>query len=273
MVRTCPSCGRQAIDDQSQFCNKCGAPFPAEEQPRKVLVRTTPRLADAPPQYQQQPVPPPVPEPRAPPVPPARSLAETPARPRPGARAPARKPARDTGARSPAPALTLVVAKKIRLAYWLGVIAIVLIVFAGISTPAAKTATAADAGADAAADTEAKASTDLLSGIPLFWIGVFLFAILLWRSVCEAVAIQVAIHDSAAPAGHAHDMGEDFLFEAGVTDDSGEGEFTECPRCGKTVARDDLRICAHCGVQGCSSCIRLMGLVRKTLTCRDCYQK
>src|SRR5512145_1764034 len=91
MARTCPNCGRQAIDDQSQFCNKCGTPFPAD-QPKKVLVRTTPRLADTQPAPPATPVQPyqeefPAPERYAPPAPPARSLADP-----PRVRAPAQRP-------------------------------------------------------------------------------------------------------------------------------------------------------------------------------------
>ena len=38
MAKVCPSCGTQAADDQSRFCNKCGAPFP-EDQREDVAAR------------------------------------------------------------------------------------------------------------------------------------------------------------------------------------------------------------------------------------------
>jgi hypothetical protein len=173
-------------------------------------------------------------------------------------------------ARPLAPALKLLVAKRIRLFYWLGVIAIILVVFAGITT---KTATTA--GEAAASEDAAKAATDALAGIPLFWIGTFIFAVLLWRAVCEVCAVQAALCDAPPSATTSAGPAPDELYEDELpgTWDGGSGASVQCPRCGKVVASSELRSCDHCGVQGCSSCIRLMGLVRKKWTCKDCFEK
>lgn len=53
----------------------------------------------------------------------------------------------------------------------------------------------------------------------------------------------------------------------------GTGGMTVCPRCGKIVPADELQSCEHCGVQGCSSCIRLIGLLKKKWTCKDCFER
>jgi hypothetical protein len=159
----------------------------------------------------------------------------------------------------------------IRPVYWLGVIAILLIVFSGISTGTAKSA----ATPDTTTDTAAKASEDILAGIPLFWIGILVFSNLLWRTVCEMGAFQSALYDSYTASQNTQNADHDSLFEDGMPDsgDAGDEGFTNCPHCGKVVPTGELRTCTHCGMEGCSSCIRMMGLVRKTLTCRDCYQK
>jgi hypothetical protein len=267
MARTCPACGSKAIDDQSQFCNKCGTPFP-DELPRRILVRTTPRLAETP--LPQQTIPPPVaehpaPEPRASPVPPARSLADP-----PRVRMPAKTPARKQVVSKPVLPFKKYIARDfIKPIYWIGFIAILLIVFSGISADLAKKSTTTGTSAK----TTESSSGDILAGIPFFWIGVLLIGNLFWRMFCEMCTILFALQGLPVSAGNAQSPWQDTLVERGLVDDDRSEEFTECPRCGKTVSQSELRTCAHCGVQGCSSCIRMMGLVRKTLTCRDCYQK
>lgn len=171
MARICPSCGRAAIDDQYQFCNKCGCPFP-EDQPKKVILRTTPRLADAP-----LPPPPPAMEPlvvetHMPAGSPVRSRAEP-----PRVRVPAQRPAQKKPVMSPPlPFKKLIGRDFIKPVYWLGVIAILLIVFTGITADLPKT----NAASEAATGTDSgSASGNLLSGIPLFWIGIFIIGNLL----------------------------------------------------------------------------------------------
>lgn len=265
MARICPNCGRPAIDDQSQFCNKCGSPFP-EDQPKKVVVRTTPRLADAPP-------PPPVmeplvAEPRSLSVPQTRSYADP-----PRYRVPAKPPGQKMPARSsPLPFKKLIGCDFIKPVYWLGVIAILILVFSGITADLPKT----DAATETPTDTEAgTASGDILSGIPLFWIGIFIFGNLLWRVLCEMSAVLFALHDSGVSVDNPGAQGPDPLHEDEMPayGNAGTGEMVECPRCGKIVPADELRSCEHCGIQGCSGCIRLMGLLKKKWTCKDCFEK
>jgi len=264
MARICPNCGRPALDDQSQFCNKCGSPF-AEDQPKKILVRTTPRLADTPP---------PPPAPVAPPAaeyyaPPVRSYADP-----PRVRAPAPRPAAQPkpAGKSPLPFKKLIGRDFIRPVYWLGVIAILLVVFAGITAELPKTDTTAGTPAE---DTAGAGSGDFLSDIPLFWIGIFIFTNLLWRVVCEMSAVLFALRDAGASPYHDRGPGFDSLLEDEMPEswDNRAEEPVTCPRCGRVVPAGELRTCEHCGVEGCSNCIRLMGLLKKTLTCKDCFER
>ncbi|NMB79595.1 MAG: DUF4282 domain-containing protein [Methanomicrobiales archaeon] len=302
MPKTCPNCGRQAIDDQSQFCNKCGTPFPMDEQPRKVFVRTTPRVvAETPPPppplpvqqpVYQQPVqpapqysaPPPQQEyyppaqPPAPPAPASRPYAE-PAR----ARVPVKPPVarRPLVAEKPRPFKKQFAKTSMKLVYWLGVIAIILIVFAGIMADSAKSQKSTTPSSDSSADSASKASGDLLSEIPLFWIGIFIIANLFWRVACETSAAVFALEDRpGADNGHADTVPASSLANEalyGTLDDTpgtaSPDEMVECPRCGKMVPANELETCEECGIQGCASCVRKMGLLKAKWTCRDCFQK
>jgi ribosomal protein L37E len=265
MARICPNCGRPAIDEQSQFCNKCGSPFP-EDQPKKVVVRTTPRLADTPP-------PPPameplVAEPRAPVAPPTRSYADP-----PRVRPPVKQPAQKTPARgSPLPFKKLIGRDFIKPVYWLGVIAILLLVFAGITADLPKT----DAATEPVTDTDTGSGfSDILSGIPLFWIGVFIIGNLLWRVLCEMSTVLFALRDSGISVDNSGAPGPEPLYEDEMPayGEGGMGEMVACPRCGKIVPAEELETCDECGVQGCSSCVRKMGLLKSRWICRDCFKK
>jgi hypothetical protein len=287
MTRTCPGCGTQAIDDQSRFCNKCGTPFP-DEQPKKVFVRTTPRPAAAvppaqPPQavpqqqppVQQQPVYQPAPQPAPAPqpvyVPQAPQPAAAPPRPR---AVPARKPVpKPPVKKDPLPFTRLLSKKSIRAVYWIGVIAILLFVYAGVSADLSKATKTTGTAADAATDSSAKEGADLLSAIPLFWVGTFIFINLLWRVVCEMSAGLWSLHDNASvghqPGAESEALYEDDLIWAG---ERGSDGMAECPRCGKIVPAEDLESCDICGAKGCSACVREMGLLKKKFYCRECYQ-
>lgn len=262
MARICPQCGSQAIDDQSQFCNKCGTSFP-EEKTMKIFVRTMPRTPGVSPAPVQQPPPQEAPEPRTTQAIPARPPADSirirvPAKPAPA---------------QPKPAMVLPFRKFIardfiRLVYWIGVIAILLVVVSGILADTAKKSTAAGTSAEI----PGASSGDILAGLPLFWIGMLLISNFFWRVLCETSAIQFALYSSLVHAENPPGPVQDSLYEDGMPGDAGGDEFIDCPRCGKVVHPRDIRACSHCGVQGCSSCIRMTGLVRKMLTCRDCYQ-
>jgi hypothetical protein len=151
--------------------------------------------------------------------------------------------------------------KYLRLIYFLGAIAIILVSLLGIITIFSAT------GAEGAslALTNSTALVEKPSASPLFWIGFLIFGSLVWRIFCEMAAAVFRIYDALEESG-------DGLPEEEAEDGAGWAEgMVQCPRCGKIVAADQLKGCDHCGVQGCSNCIRKMGLVRKTLTCKDCF--
>lgn len=271
MARICPACGSQAIDDQSLFCNKCGTPFPSD-QPKKVLVRTTPRLAETPPPAPPSPEPvpvtgPPAPEYRAPAAPPARISSEP-----PRARVPAPRPgSRQQAGRSPLPFTRCLVRDFLRPVYWLGVLAILLIVLGGVMADAATTAPAGESSGSG----KEGGPLDLLSAIPVFWIGVFIAGNLVWRVLCESGAALFALYDAGTTPDNPRGLEMESLPDDRVIDDGmagGQGGMVQCPRCGRTVPAEEMRTCEHCGTVGCSACVRLMGLIKKTLTCRDCFQ-
>jgi Domain of unknown function (DUF4282) len=230
MIRICPSCGYRTADDQSLFCNKCGYPFPKEE---------------------------PAPA-RAPPAPPA----YPPGRQQPPARTAGKQPRQKKTVRSGRPPFKRFIARKIRLIYWLGAIAIILVSLLGISAGFSTTGT--DAANLSFTNTTALVQTP--SASPLFWIGFLIIGSLLWRIFCELVAAVFRIYDALEESG-------DVQPEEEAEEGGGWAEgMVRCSRCGEVVSPDQLRECEHCGVQGCSNCIRKMGLVRKTLTCRECFE-
>ena len=271
MARICPQCGARALDDQSQFCNKCGTPFP-DDQPKKVVVRTMPRLADTPP----PPVSPPAPDPWETAVPPAQPCAEPPMIPqpspvRPKVRVPGKPPALVATPRSlMLPFKKFIARDSIKRVYLLGVIGIVLVALFGLTAGFTKSPIDTD-------NSTALATTPSFGGSvftsPILWLAFLVFGNLFWRVICEMCVIQFALYEALASNGNTRypDRGmDDALPDYGS---NGSEEFVECPRCGKRVPVAELRSCDHCGVQGCSSCIRMSGLVRKTLTCKDCFEK
>lgn len=244
MARTCLNCGRQAIDDQSQFCNKCGAPFPQDQQ-KKVIVRTEPRLVTTPP--------PPSPT-------------------QPRVRAPAKKPAPEPKPKGGFLRFESFITRDfIRFIYLAGVIAIILISLLGITSGFSKPASSgAECGTTVNATATGMNSTTSL----IVWAGFLIFGNLFWRVLCEMLVVLFVVNDSllAIKRSLAHEQVSGFEDEKPDYEEENCG-FIECPRCGNVVAQNELRTCSHCGVQGCSSCIRMMGLLKKTLTCRDCYQR
>lgn len=281
MARTCPNCGAQAIDGQSQFCNKCGTPFPPDEQPKKVLVRTAPRLVDPtpppPPVQQQYVAPPPAPEYYAPAAPQAHHA--PPSRKARAPSAPAKKPAPAKGGiRGFLKFETFITKKFIRFIYLAGVIAIILLSLFVISTGFTKTTATTDPAEGDAATTASGSGPDMITAV-LIGLGLFVFGNLLWRIMCEMLAVVFVINDSLAEVREAILQDQESLFEdeviagSGVYDSAGSGEMVSCPVCGKIVPADDIETCDHCGVLGCSSCVRQMGLLKKTFTCRNCFEK
>jgi|WetSurMetagenome_2_1015567.scaffolds.fasta_scaffold37107_3 hypothetical protein len=234
MIRTCPSCGYRTADDQTQYCNKCGYPL-QDAAPAPQATRAAPARAI-----------------RTPPA--------SPARPEP-------RPPRQKKGGGTMPFGNLIARKYLKAIYFLGAIAIVVIALLGIS--AGFSSTGSGAAIKAFTNTTALVATPTAS--PLFWIGVLVFGSLVWRIFCELVAMvfwmynAITEEEGAAPADT---YGED----AAGPGPEGWEEDVPCPRCGKIVPASELRECEHCGVQGCSSCIRMMGLLKKTMTCKDCFE-
>jgi len=158
--------------------------------------------------------------------------------------------------------LKIIAGKYIRAIYILGAIAIILVSLLGISAGFSTTGTSAVP----LSLTNTTALVQNPAASPLFWIGLLIFGSLVWRIFCELAAAVFRIYNAVEEGGD--ELSDE---EAGEGEDAAEGMY-ECPRCGKVVPADQLRECEHCGVQGCSNCIRKMGLVRKTLTCKDCYE-
>jgi hypothetical protein len=156
--------------------------------------------------------------------------------------------------------------------YWLGVIAILLIVFSGIMADSAKDPAAPPEDTAGAAK---ESPPDLLSAIPLFWIGIFVLANLSWRVMCETCAVVLPRPDlPCAPLPMETPAAAPLLEDMAPAVGAGEpGGSVECPRCGKVVPSGEQKTCEICGVQGCSSCIRLTGLLKKKWTCRDCFER
>lgn len=244
MVRICPSCGTRAVDDQSQFCNKCGYPFPREPQRAPAAAaRTNPRMSDT------------------------VTMAAPAPRPRPPAPAPAPSPKpgrKAAGGKNPLPFRSLLIEKRLKLIYWLGQVAIVLLALLGIGT--AFTAAGSDVTNQSFINTAAFMSTPGTS--PIFWICVLIFGSLAWRIFCEMAAVVSRLNDALGGGDDGDGSGSD----SGYEESWGDETMIACPRCGKVVPAAELRECEHCGVQGCSSCVRKMGLLKKTLTCKDCFE-
>ena len=242
MTRICPSCGTRAVDDQSQYCNKCGYPFP-KDAPRPAPVisppgaRTTVTRAPA----------------AAPPAPAPAGVRHPPARP--AGRPPAGK---GTGGGLP---FRRLLGRKIRGIYLVGAIAIILIAILGILPSFSPGASAVNS-----TFTNTTALVQEPATSPLFWILVLVFGSIVWRLFCELVGVVIWMYTAIREEEGESDEDEGESFGGG-----GAGK-VRCPKCGKVVDQEDLRECEHCGVQGCSSCIRKMGLVRKTMTCRECFE-
>jgi hypothetical protein len=232
MTKTCPSCGYREPDMQAQYCNKCGYPFPQNQPGRPAAAAPAGR-----------------PAPRA-------------------AKRPVHKKTSGGGFLSFG---TLITEKHLKLIYILGAVMIVLVSLMGIAGMFAKKATA---GVNVSL-TDPKAIADYPAGSPLFWIGFLIVGSILWRMFCEFFALlsrTQGVPDYGGGAAYDEDT-EEYATEGIATPGrSGSGQMVECPKCHKIVGVEDLRDCEHCGIQGCVNCIRSMGLLKKSLTCRECYE-
>lgn len=164
---------------------------------------------------------------------------------------------------------TLITGDSLKLIYILGAVVIVLASLMGIAGMFSKPSAA---GANVSI-TNTTALAENPAGSPLFWIGFLIVGSVLWRMFCELFVVLSRGYGVAGygeePEYEPADYGEEE-----TTGESGErsGQMVECPKCHKIVPVEDLRECEHCGVQGCLSCIRMMGLLKKTMTCRECFE-
>jgi hypothetical protein len=232
MAKFCPSCRYREADDNALFCNKCGFPFP-QTQPQRPVAAAAPA--------------------------PVR-------RPAPLARRPPRR--RKSGSSGFLSFESLITANHLRLIYLIGAALIVLFAIMGI------TGGFATKGAvpDNASYTNTTAVVQHPASSPLFWIGFLVLGNLLWRMFCELFALQS--RGSGSGSGEDYDDEPDG-YESGYPAAHGGGgqpQYVECPKCAKLVTVGELRECEHCGVQGCVNCIRPIGLVKKKLTCRECFE-
>lgn len=232
MSKTCPSCGYPEPDTQAVYCNKCGYPFP-QNQPRRPAAA-------------------------APAACPVQRTAKKPVH-------------RSAGGGGFLSFGTLITENHLKLIYILGAVLIILVSVMGIAgmfgKPAAKGANVSITNTTAIAQDPA--------GSPLFWIGFLAIGSILWRMFCELFALLSRMHsaphhaDEDAYEEEPEEYAEEYIAAPGG---AGSGQMVECPKCHKIVAVEDLRECQHCGVQGCSNCIRMMGLLKKTMTCRECFE-
>ncbi len=236
MAKNCPSCGYREADNQALYCNKCGYPFP-QIQPGRPVVATAPASRPAP-----------------------RS---------------APRPVKKTGRGGFLSFDTLITVNYLTLIYLVGAVVIVLLSLMGIVGMFSITAAGGDNTSTNISITNTTALAQDPAGSPLFWIGFLIAGSVLWRMFCELFAVLSRVHNGR---GHEDDTGEYYEHgEYGEEEDEipggdESGQMVECPRCHKIVQVEDLRECEHCGVQGCSSCIRMMGLLKKTMTCRECFE-
>jgi hypothetical protein len=249
MTRICPNCRFQAVDDHSLFCNKCGYPFPQNQPGKPVTVQRT--VSTVPPAAQRR-------EPR-PEKPSGKKIRQ-----------------KKAGMGSFLSFDTLIAVNYLNLIYILGAVVIVLVSLVGITGGFAKPVPGQTNTSFANISfTNTTALAQDPAGSPLFWIGFLVAGSLIWRMFCE-LFVMLSRQDTVAGGGGEtvpDDEADDYEEETETSDDAEEPtQFVECPHCRHIVPADQLRECENCGVQGCSNCIRMMGLLKKTMTCRECFE-
>lgn len=236
MAERCPNCGKAALDENSLFCNTCGSRLP--ERSPNVVVSPARRTA----------------------------VVVVPPRGVQGMREASRSG--NEPAESPVKRFlrfdVLVTKKIVPVIYVVGAVALTLLaVLSLLSGSSADTATAKTAGT-------AASSSDTTSFV--FWILVLVVGNIVWRFACEVAAATFRIHDSPEPAGFpdlTDPVDTGYVPEMVAPEPARQ---VKCPHCSSTVSADQLRECEYCGVTGCERCIKAMGLIKKHLTCRDCYE-
>ena len=232
MAKNCPSCGYHETDNQALYCNKCGYPFPQSQPARPAATASAGRQAP---------------------------------------RAVKRPVHRKTSGGGFFSFGTLIAGHHIKLIYILGAVVIVLASIMGIAGMFSKPGAA---GANMSITNTTAIAQDP-AGSPAFWIGFLVIGSILWRMFCELFVMLSRVQglpDHRGEAAYDENMAEYADEGIAAPGGVGSGQMVECPKCHKIVAVEDLRECEHCGIQGCSNCIRMMGLLKKTMTCRECFE-
>jgi len=107
------------------------------------------------------------------------------------------------------------------------------------------------------------------------WMFLLVAGNVAWRFLCEVALTLFRVHDALTPrdvTGLTEPAPSGFVpgMEAGPVAET--AELVKCPHCSATVRSDELRQCGHCGITGCVRCIKPAGLLRKTLSCRECFE-
>jgi len=106
------------------------------------------------------------------------------------------------------------------------------------------------------------------------WMFFLVAGNIAWRFFCEVSLALFRVHDASVsrdvttltePVPNGSVPGVQALPAA-------EPDLVKCPHCAATVRSDQLRQCGHCGITGCVRCIKPAGFIRKTLSCRECFE-
>jgi hypothetical protein len=164
---------------------------------------------------------------------------------------------------------TLITVNHLKLIYILGAVVIIIISLVGIAGMFSKLSAK---GANLSI-TNTTALVQDPAGSPLFWIGFLVAGSIFWRMFCELFVVLPRVYAMPGQEEEPVEYDETAEYCDGDIGVEGlQGQMVECPKCHKIIPAEDLRECEHCGVQGCSNCIRMMGLLKKTMTCRECYE-
>lgn len=245
MATFCNKCGTQAVDDESAFCKKCGNSLP-ENQPKKtsIVSKTVNQISDS----------------------------------KTHSYGVSKRPGRNTGKKAKSERteiskffsfekfITRYVVPKI---YILGAIAITLISLSVIVSGFLNPDPSISSVNNTILSPIFSANNTFLSPIssaenpfisPLIWICILVFGNIFWRITCEICIVLFKINDTLITIENTPVSEEDTV------------DYVECPHCLSDVRKDQLRECDSCGVVGCEKCIRMSGLVQKTMTCKSCFE-
>jgi hypothetical protein len=109
---------------------------------------------------------------------------------------------------------------------------------------------------------------------PLFWILLLVFGNLFWRIFCELLVILFTVNQSLVSIGSTLIALNPAVIESDdAIENDDASDYTTCPLCSEPVPNDELQKCDRCGVFGCKNCIRTVGFMHKTKTCKTCFEK